>query len=180
MTHVRILQEIEEVMTASPPSQSLSVSPKLLTHSPPDAIILHSTNASLETKIAATPLATLVRRHIHRFSEIPKQLTAQNVILRRENAEVRSILAARKERESGKRKILKKRRMITTEDVVKALEETEATMKDKMKKRKQRKRKRMKSDEEESSDVEDNHSDEKAPLDPREQELLDCIIVERR
>src|SRR6266496_3213123 len=39
---------------------------------------------------------------------------------------------------------------------------------------------RMESDEGESSDLEGNHSDEEAPLDPREQELLDCIIVEHR
>ena len=91
-----------------------------------------------------------------------------------------TILAACKERESGKQKILKGRRMITTEDVVKALEETEAATKDKTKRRKQRKRKRIESDEGESSDVEGNHSDEEGPLEPREEELLDCIVVERR
>jgi len=177
---VRILQEIEEVTTPPPPSQPFPVTPELLTSSPPDAVILHSTNASLKTKIAAAPLATPVRHHIRRLSGIVEQLLAQNVILRRENTEVRAVLAARKERESDKRKILRGRRMITTEDVVKALEETEAATKDKTKRCKQRKRKRIESDEGESSDVEGNHSDEEAPLEPREEELLDCIVVERR
>ena len=99
---VRILCQIweneEEYVMPPPPSDG----PELPSSSPPDGTILRSTNASLNTEIAATTLPSPIRCHICRLSGIAEQQNAQIAILRWENSEIRAILGARKERESGK------------------------------------------------------------------------------
>jgi hypothetical protein len=100
--------------------------------------------------------------------------------LQQENSEIKAILGARKERESGKRKILKGRRMVTTKEAVKALEAAEATTKEKRKNRGGKKRKRTPSDESELSDVAMDHNDEDDAFDSPERPIYDCIIVERK
>jgi hypothetical protein len=100
--------------------------------------------------------------------------------LQQENSEIKAILGARKERESGKRKILKGRRMVTTKEAVKALEAAEATIKEKRKNRGGKKRKRTPSDESELSDVAMDHNDEDDAFDSPERPIYDCIIVERK
>ena len=98
---------------------------ELLTSSPPDGYMLQSTNASLNAKIAATTLPSPLKRHVRWVSKIAEQLHAETTILHPKFAEMKSVMNTRKERESGKRKILKGHRVITRPDVIKALEEAE-------------------------------------------------------
>ena len=106
---------------------------------------------------------------------IAEQLHARSTILQRENDEIKSVLAAQKERESGKRKILKGVRLVTTRDIVKALEDAEAATKAKPKKSKNRKRKREESTESDFSQDEGNHNDEEPLVVRREQDVTDRI-----
>jgi len=126
-----ILSQIPEPDPAStpPPNQPISNTLELLTSSPPDALVLYSTNIVLNTKIAAAPDKTPIRTHIHRLSGIAEQLHAENAILCKDNAEIRAALSARKERQSGKRKIIKGISLVTTEEVITAVENTEITSK---------------------------------------------------
>jgi hypothetical protein len=173
---VRILRQIFEIEEeyATPPPRSDS--PQLLTSSPPDGTILRSVTASLNAKIAVSNLPTPSKSQLRRLSRIAEQQNAQIAILQRENSEIRAVLGSRKERESGKRKILKGRRIVTTEEVVKALEVAEMSTKEKRGK----KRTWTPSDESELSDVETDHNDEDDVLELPERPILDCIIVECR
>ena len=179
INRVRILSQIPEPDTTStpPPNQPISNTLELLTSSPPDALVLYSTNIVLNTKIAAAPDKTPIRTHIHRLSGIAEQLHAENAILRKDNAEIRAALSARKERESGKRKIIKGISLVTTEEVIAAVEKAEITSKKRKKKQIQRKRKTADSEESYASEVEQDHNEETRLL-SQEGEVFECIVVE--
>ena len=176
---VRILETIRDISTPPPSISQSPIISELLTSSPPDALSLCSTNVSLNTQVMNAPLATPVRQHIRRLSGIAEELYARNTILQRENTEIKAVLTARKEKESQKRKILKGLRMVTTEDVVKALEIAEEATKEKKKVRKKKDKKQKIFDTSELSDIEARHNDENDMLGLPEEEPLDCIIVER-
>ena len=61
-----------------------------------------------------------------RLNEIGEQLYTQNVILHKEIVEIKSVLGTGKERESGKRKILKGIRLMSTEEMVMAVKQVKA------------------------------------------------------
>ena len=165
-------------LLTSPSNQPIPNTLELLTSSPPDALVLHSTNIILNTKIAAAPVEMPIKTHIHRLSGIAGQLHAENAILRKDNGEIRAALGARKERESRKRKIIKGISLVTTEEVIAAVEKTEITSKKRKKKQIQRKRKHADSEESYASEVEQDHNDEETQLLSPEGEVFECIVGE--
>ena len=175
---VRILSELPESdITTSPPFQHSPATPELLTSSPPDPQTLHSTNTSLKTKIAATSLPTSIKTHVRRLTGIAEQLYAQNAILHKEIVEIKSVLGARKERESGKRKILKGIRLISTEEVVTAVEQMEVTPQAKKKAQPKRKRKRQELEESEIEKVEGDTKDTEYRSKLQKKEDRSCIVM---
>ena len=70
--------------------------------------------------------------------------------------------------------------MVSTEEVVKALEAAEVTTKEKRKTRGGKRRKLTPSDESELSDVEVDHNDEDDIVEWPEGPIYDCITVEHK
>ena len=171
----RIINQLPEETTTPPPSSYESNDAELLTSSPPDGYTLQLSNASLNAKIAATTLASPIKRHVHRVSKIAEQLCAETAILHREFAEMKAVMDTRKERDSGKRKILKGHRVVTRPDVIEALEEAERSTKE----RRAKKRRNYSSPgESELSIIEVEHSDKEDAMVVPERPVYDCIIIE--
>jgi len=75
---------------------------------------------------------------MRRLSEISERLQSENTILRQELKELRDVNGQCKERQSGKRLILKGKFPVSTEEVRKAFAETEKTKEKKKKEKKRR------------------------------------------
>ena len=171
----RIINQLPEETTTPPPSSYESNDAELLTSSPPDGYTLQLSNASLNAKIAATTLASPIKRHVHRVSKIAEQLCAETAILHREFAEMKAVMDTRKERDSGKRKILKGHRVVTRPDVIEALEEAERSTKER---RAKKRRNYSLPGESELSIIEVEHSDKEDAMVVPERPVYDCIIIE--
>ena len=171
----RIINQLPEETTTPPPSSYESNDAELLTSSPPDGYTLQLSNASLNAKIAATTLASPIKRHVHRVSKIAEQLCAETAILHREFAEMKAVMDTRKERDSGKRKILKGHRVVTRPDVIEALEEAERSTKER---RAKKRRNYSPPGESELSIIEVEHSDKEDAMVVPERPVYDCIIIE--
>ena len=97
--------------------------------------------------------------------------------MHKELSEIKAVMDSRKEKESGKYKILKGHRVITRPEVIEALEGAESVMK----KRRARKRQHHSpSDESELSVVERDQNDERDAMDELERPVYDCVIVQNR
>jgi regulator of replication initiation timing len=79
-------------------------------------------------------LHTPARKFIPRLASTAEWLLAENTILKLELKQCKDVLGSRKVRESGKRLVLKGKIIITTEEILKAIEETEAATQNKRKK----------------------------------------------
>ena len=102
---------------------------------------------------------------------------AEAVMLRAELHDVKEINGCRKEREGGKRQVLKDTSVISTEEIEKALRECEraTNVKKKVKKGKgKRKAKQVVSSEDEIDSAIDSSSDTEGPATPK---IFDCIEV---
>jgi hypothetical protein len=143
----------------------------LLTSSPPDSTILRSTNSSFTELLRTSNIPTPARIHGRRISNIAERLQAENTILKRENAQLRSITNKRKERASGKRLVLKGKVLVSTEEVRQKLIEAEEAIKTS---RSKMQRKNRPEPLRRNQRVEDDSSDESAE---EVEEIQDCIEV---
>jgi hypothetical protein len=169
----RILRCISS--TISPPSSTTTAvtTPYLVTSSPPDSTRLHSANKAFNDALVNNSLATPLRQHGRRLSGIAEQLHASNVLLRKENSELKQVLSKRTERLSGKRLILKGQFIATTEVLQAKLAAAEHSTKQKKAKKPQKKVvSRV-----EITETEDEDTDEEVIEMPRE--MQDCIEVNR-
>jgi hypothetical protein len=173
----RILRQIPETEVTTPPiSQTTPQSQILISSSPPDGILLRSANASLNAKLAHSTIDSPLKTQIRRLGGIAEQLNAEIAILKRENKEVKAILGARMEKESGKRKILKGVRVIENEDVIKAIEGVEVANQAK-KQAQPGKRKRAELNENGVTDVEGSSKGVKRPRKKGTSEAKSCIVM---
>ena len=93
-------------------------------------------------------------------------------VLRKENAEIKSVLNTQKERASGQRIILKGKFIVTTEPIHRALDNAEQKTRKTLAKGRQRRNKSVSEEEE----IEEQHMDD--DLEPEECEIQDCIAVQ--
>jgi hypothetical protein len=115
---------------------------------------------------------TPIRRHGQKLSGIAEHLHADNSVLRRENAELKSVISTRKERLSGKRIALKGKFIVTTEEIQRGLAAAERkTRKTRIKRGKRRARSVSEESEMEVVEVLDDSERE-------EHEIQDCITVQ--
>jgi hypothetical protein len=133
LDETRILQQLQDFelnkSTLSPPSSpTIPTTPLYLSSSSPDAITLHQTNTALKQIIAESSLNSPLRKSLRRALGFSERLHAANSILKRENKELRELISTRKERESGKRVILKRKFIVSTEEMYAKLAEAEALM----------------------------------------------------
>ena len=141
----RIIQLIQSTESTPPPPSPPTITTPIntislfLSSSPPDAITLHQTNAALMQKINESNLDSPVRNSIRRGLGFAERLHADRSILKSENRELREFISTRKERESGKRVILKGKFIVSTEEVYAKLAEAEALTQAKQAKKKGKK-----------------------------------------
>ena len=96
---------------------------------------LHSANTALKDLLfIKEPLQSPARKYIPRLTSIAEWLLAENVILKLELKNVKTLLNDRKTRKTGKRLILKGRIVISTNEVLTLFEETEVATQNKKKK----------------------------------------------
>jgi hypothetical protein len=169
----RVLRTISgSTPSPSPVMQPTEMTPSLLlTSSPPDSTILRSTNSSFTELLRTSNIPTPARIHGRRISNIAERLQAENTILKRENAQLRSITNKRKERASGKRLVLKGKVLVSTEEVRQKLIEAEEAIKTS---RSKMQRKNRPEPLRRNQRVEDDSSDESAE---EVEEIQDCIEV---
>jgi hypothetical protein len=168
----RVLRTISDSATPPPSQQENSITSYLISSSPPDAITLRTTNEVFNEALQDSALPSPVRNHGRRLSGIAEYLQADNVVLRKENGELKGFLNKRMERQSGKRVILKGKFVITTEPIYKDLMNAERKTKKKPARGKQ-KQTRAASEEEELELVEVLDV-----VENEEHEIHDCIAVQ--
>jgi hypothetical protein len=180
----RVLRQIPDNMSQPPmtPVPSSNVSnhtPYFPTSSPPDnPTILQSTNRAFLAELSMKNIETPVKTQVRRLTNMTERLQADVNILKEEIKEVRAVHGKRKERQSGKRLTLKNRPVLSSEEVAKALLESEKATKAKKKaaakNRRNRKKKAVSSDEDITSSV---HNSSDSSEDDLEVGILECIEV---
>ena len=100
-----------------------------------NATALHSANTALNDLVRTKQLLhTPARKFIPRLASTTEWLLAENAILRLELKKCMDMLGSRKARKIGKRLALKGQIVISTEEILKAIEEAEAATQNKQKK----------------------------------------------
>src|SRR5436190_22252534 len=95
---------------------------------------LHSANRALKDLLfIKEPLQSPARKYIPRLPSTAEWLLAENVILKLELKNIKTLLNDRKTRKTGKRLILKGRIVISTNEVLTLFEEAEAATQNKKK-----------------------------------------------
>jgi len=161
----------------TPPSNGTTPTPFFPNSCRPEPSSVHTINQAFLTEIANATLGTPYKTHVRRLCNFMEEFQAENVMLKVELREVKEINGRRKEREGGKRMILKNTPVASTEEVEKALREAEAST-NRKKTAKKGKGKRSKkqvvlSDEEIYSSVDDSSDIEEPPS----LAMFDCIEV---
>jgi hypothetical protein len=104
-------------------------------HTSIDAKALHSATTALNDLVhTKQPLHTPARKFIPRLASTTEWLLAENTILKLELKQSKDILGARKARQGGKRLVLKGKIVVSTEEILKLIEEAEAATQNKRKK----------------------------------------------
>ena len=94
-----------------------------LSSSPPYAVTLHQNNTKLMQIIEKSNLTTPIHNSMRRGLGFAERLQANKSILNREIKELRELIIIGKERESGKRVILKAKFIVSMEEVYEKLAE---------------------------------------------------------
>ena len=164
--------------TPPPPSKySTTISlEEIELNSSPDANALHSGNVALNQLINNNPqnYQTPVCTYIRRLTKTSEFLSARTAILEKEMKEIKGVLSKRKERQKGKRNILKNVFVASTMNIYGKIAdvEKETTRKKKATNmKKQARRLEMKSEDE--GDTEDENAIEECDME-------DCIVIEMR
>ena len=125
-------------LTIIPSAQAETTNPFeniLIEDSSINANTLHSANIALKNLLfIKEPLQSPARKYIPRLTSTAEWLLAENVILKLELKNVKTLLNDRKTRKTGKRLILKGRIVISTNEVLTLFEEAEAATQNKKKK----------------------------------------------
>jgi len=145
LNKIRILKKLQPAESTPPPcppadiTTPTTVSPLYLSSSPPDAITIHQKNTALLQIIEKSNLDSPIRDSLRRGLGFGERFLATISILKTDNRELREHISNKKERESGKRVILKGKFIVSTEEVYEKIAEAEAKTKAKQDKKKGKK-----------------------------------------
>ena len=167
--------------STSPMHENSSLDPdlfnsSLLTSSPLNTEAFRRTASALRAEVQQKKvLATPVRQLIPRLTTATERLHAENSILKTRLKAATDVLAARKEQKKGTRVTLKDQLLLTTDEVIAAVERLAEEKKKRVKKTSRQGRKRKAQEVESESEDNSSHagSDYAFPS-----EILDCIVVE--
>ena len=135
--------------------------------------ILRSVHTKLNHLAVINAINTPARRLIPQLNMAHEIALATNKLLKMQLKETQDILGARKERQSGKRKVLKGHFMVSTEKFQKQIEECE-----KASKKTKRPRKERKASEVIRVDDSDNNEEGDERGEAADRAILDCMVVE--
>jgi len=172
------LADYEKPPTIATPPQSRTTHPTFYPNScRPDPASVHPINQAFVAEITKLDLGTPYKTQVRRVCNFMEEYQAEAVMLRAELQDVKEINGRRKEREGGKRQVLKDTPVISTEKIEKALRECERAThaKKKVKKGKGKgKAKQVVSSEDEMDSAINSSSDTEGPA---MRKIFDCIEV---
>ena len=172
------LPDYEEPGIFNTPSPTHTTHPLLYLNScRPDSASVHAINQAFLTEISNTDISSPHVTQIHRVCNFMEEYQVEAIMLKEELKDIKEINRRHKERECGKRHILKNTPYASTERIEQALREHEKAMKAKKKPKKgigKRKGKQVVSSEDETDIYSDDSSDTQGPTMPK---VFDCIEV---
>lgn len=176
LNRLKVLHHVPRISTPSSSPIQETRTPfdnQLITSSPPDATLLHSTNTALNELLATRePLTTPARKYVARLSETTERLRAQVSILQREKEDLKQVVKARRDTKKGKRIALKGQILVSTRELHRAVVAAEKATCEKSKK------KHWKKYQDSSSEPEIISESEQELQESQHDEIGDCIVVE--
>jgi len=127
--------------TPTPPMLPSQTPFHQITSSPPDSLILRSANIALHQLISTAPLPTPAKTYVRRLTNVAEQFQAELAIAQKQYTELHTVITARTERKSAKRKSLEGQVLVSRVEFVEEFAKQEQATKDR-KKGKGTKRKR--------------------------------------
>jgi hypothetical protein len=181
-TGIYPISPITILSTLKMPSPSLTTTPPpiettsdldltLLNSSPPTGTELRQATSLINKVVNESNIASPAKRYISRAGAALERTHSENLLLRKENAEARTLLRVRKERKTGKRVAIKGKFVFNTQEILEVVEKAEAEAAKKKAKKKRTVGSR-------TSEIE-SEVDE-APEDSSSDSDGDCIIVAAR
>ena len=175
---------LQPMTTTPPPPQNRESTPlidtpfnnSVLTSSPVDFNAVHDANIALNARLASgESLDSPARNYVNCITRTNERLHASNIILQKENEDLRTTLTKRKERLGGKRKIIKGKHCLSVaeirDDISKAQKATKKRAAPKGAKGRKRPAKVVKGLRDDYDSYSEQGNDE-------EVEILDCIEIE--
>ena len=178
----RVLSQLPDqqksTLPSTPPQNHTTHSPFFPDSCRPDPSSLHSINQAFLAEFSNINISTPYKTQVRRLCNLTEEYQAEALMLKVELHEVKEIVGRRKERECGKRKILKDTPVVSTEEVVKALRKAEKNSRGRKKTTNRtngkHNKKWVESSEEETESSADDSSDAMELLSPK---IFDCIEV---
>src|SRR5438105_2590030 len=175
---IQLANHEEYTLPSTPPQNHATHQPFFPNSCRLDPSSVHSINQAFLTEIFNIDISTPYKTQVHRLCNLMEEYQAETVMLKAELQEVKEIIGRRKEREGGKRKILKDTPVASTEEVVKALQKAEEGTNGRKKAVKKTKQKHSKKQVESSEDeIESSTGDSSDILEPLGPHVFDCIEV---
>jgi hypothetical protein len=178
----RILSQLidyeDPAIPKTPPLESTIPGPFFPNSSPPDPASAHTINQAFLAEISNSDIASPYKTQVRRLSNFMERYQAEALMYKIELDDVKEINARRKERESGKRHVLKDTPVASTERIEKALKEHEEATNRKKKGKGKGKQKRTKRQVVSIEDDTDSNLDDSFDIEEHlDLEVFDCIEV---
>jgi hypothetical protein len=122
--------------TTPPPIETTSdLDLTLLNSSPPTGTELRQATSLINKVVNESNIASPAKRYISRARAALERTYSENLLLRKENAEARTLLRVRKECKTGKRVAIKGKFVFNTQEILEVVEKAEAEAAKKAKKK---------------------------------------------
>ena len=124
--------------TPPPPDDPIDLDDSLLRSSPPEGVSLRQLKNQVESVVSRSNLESPAKRYLKRSQTLLEKVVAENALSRRSDAEKDTLLEVRQTRKKGKRVAIQGKHVLSTDEILKVVEEAE---KEAPKKKRGRKRK---------------------------------------
>jgi len=121
----RLIDYEDPAIPKTPPLESTIPGPFFPNSSPPDPASVHTINQAFLAEISNSDIASPYKTQVRRLRNFMERYQAEALMYKMELDDVKEINARRKERDSGKRHVLKDTPVASTERIEKALKEHE-------------------------------------------------------
>jgi hypothetical protein len=122
---IQLADREEHTLPSTPLQNQATHQPFFPNSCRPDLSSVHSINQAFLAEISNVDISTPYKTQVRRLCNLMDEYQAETLMLKEELHDVKEIIRCRKEREGGKRKILKDTLVASTQEVVKALKKAE-------------------------------------------------------